>query len=156
MENEEKTEIVSLWVDKKTKLNLEAAKDNKSLQEEIAKRFVKTELDWMEGEMKFIDEATIIYKSKLIAIRENFGKAQDLYVEEIAKIYTKANNTFKKLDKISEGVSLNIESAFAKIEALNKKIEYINPSNLERLLNTIDRYNSMTGKEKELIKLLIK
>jgi len=155
MENN-RTELISLWVTKEVAKEIKFAESNKTLQDEIIKRFVKSEVKWMEGEMKQIDEEAIKYKAKLITIKDTFAKVQDEYIDEIEQIYSNAEKTFKNLDNLQDDLSKKVEKAFNSIKTLSEKISYIHTNNLEKLLNLVDRYNSMSSKEKELVKLLLK
>ena len=153
---EEKTEVITLWVTPEVKKEFGIAKDNKILQEEIIRRFVKTEVVWMESELKEIDEATIKYKAKLITIKDNFGLAQDSYIKEIENIYGIASKTFSKFSDITKKLDNNIDHVYEKLGQISTKMNYINTDPLEKLLNLVDRYNNMGNKERELIKLLLK
>ena len=155
MENN-RTELISLWLTKEVAKEIKFAESNKTLQDEIIKRFVKSEVKWMEGEMKQIDEEAIKYKAKLITIKDTFAKVQDEYIDEIEQIYSNAEKTFKNLDNLQDDLSKKVEKAFNSIKTLSEKISYIHTNNLEKLLNLVDRYNSMSSKEKELVKLLLK
>jgi iron uptake system EfeUOB component EfeO/EfeM len=59
--------------------------------------------------LKQIDESTVKYSAKLIGIKDAFSKCQDAYVGEIEAIYKQANDTFRKLDTVSESTRKNIE-----------------------------------------------
>ena len=155
MSENTKTECVTLWVTPTVAAELKIAKDNDSLRDEIIKRFVRQEVSWMESEMRDVDDATIRYRAKLLAIRDEFQKGQDSYCEEIEAIYKKASDTFSRLDSVSKPLSEKAKTALEDIKKVSSAIDYINVDRLEKLLNLVDRYNSMSDDEKALIQSLI-
>jgi hypothetical protein len=158
---DERTEYITFHVTKEVKKDLELAKDNESLRDSIIKKFITSETSWLKEEMQGIDEATIKYRAKLLTIKDNFAESQDLYIEQIEDIYNNANNTFDKIGKRVDTVNKMIENATDKITSLNNRIknvqlDYFNTSGLEKLLDVVERFNSMGEKEKDLINTLLK
>lgn len=154
-EKQERTEWISMNVSKAIKNEFEMAKDNKSLQDEIIRRFLKSETEWLENELKDIDEVTIRYRARLIGIKDAFSKAQDSYVKEIEDIYNKSAETFSKAQGVSKLLEVETQKTVDIIKSLAKSIEYIDVRPLERMISVVEKFNSMTIEEKELINLLI-
>ena len=154
-QKEERSEYVSIYVTKSVKTEFESAKDNQALKETIIKNYLQSERNWLEDELKQIDEATIKYSAKLIGIKEAFGKTQDAYVEEVEAIYKKANETFKKLDSVSVNVSRNIESVKTQLSGVLTQINTIDFYKIEKLTSLVDKVNGMSDKELELLKKLL-
>ena len=164
MENkkEKRTEYVGLYLTPTMAKQLKEADDNETLKDKIIKDFVTNETNWLKDEVQNMDEITTIYRAKLLTIKDNFSKAQDIYVEEIEKLLNVSyeslsplGDKFVSLQKDVEHVKANIESASKLIDDLSKKVGYIDYSRLERLLDAVDRFNSMGEYEKELIKLIL-
>lgn len=108
MENikEEKSEYVGLYVTPTVAKELKLAGDNEKLKQEVLKRFVTNETDWLKEEIKSIYETVLIYSAKLITLRDKFQEVQNVYVEEIEKIcdsqykaFEPVSSNFKKLKK---------------------------------------------------------
>ena len=154
--NDKRTESVFIRVTPEVKREFDLAKTNESLQEDIIRRHIKSETSWLEDEMKEIDEAVIKYKAKLITIRDNFAKAQDSYIVEIEKIYTMTNEKTNKIESKIKSINEKIEGSKSLVLSLKDQIGYINTSQLERLLDAVDRYNGFNESQKELVKMLIK
>jgi hypothetical protein len=155
MESTEKNEYVSIWVDKETKRNFEAMNGNKALQETLIKEFLLSEKGYMKEEMKAIDEMTIEYAAKLIKIKENFKVKHMTYVDEVNEIYTIADKKLKDIQQPVERLSKEVENSYQKVKSLFDKIQTLNIYPFEQMLNLIDRYNSMTDKDKEIFKIIL-
>lgn len=152
---EDRSEYVSIYVTPTLKKEFELAKDNQSLKESIIKNYLSSERNWLEDELKQVDESTIKYSAKLIGIKEKFQLAQNAYVEEIESIYKTANNTFKKLDTISSDLEKKLANAYSDTNQLISKINSMDFSKIERLLDLTNRVSNMSTSEKELLKKLL-
>ena len=152
---EERNEYVEIYVTPTVKRELEAAKDNQALKELILKQYLTSEKDWLEEELKQIDESTVKYSAKLIGIKDAFSKCQDAYVEEIESIYKKANDTFIKLDTISVDTKKSIEHTKDSLKDMLKSISEIDFYKIDKLLEIINKVNLMSSDELELMKKLL-
>lgn len=152
---EERSEYVAVYVTPTLKKEFELAKDNKALQETILKGYLSTEKDWLNDELRQIDESTVKYSAKLIGIKDAFAKCQDAYVLEIEDIYKKANSTFQKLDSISENTRKSIESTKTNLERMLSQINSIDFYKIEKMLSLVGKVNSMSESELELLKKLL-
>lgn len=158
MENkikEERNSYVSIYVTPTIKKEFEAAKDNETLKETIIKKFLTSEKNWLEQEIKEIDESTIKYSAKLIGIKEKFAEANESYVNEVEAIYDNAYKTFKKLDFLAVDASKNIECAKKNLALILKQINDIDFYKLEKLISTIERFNNMSSEDLELLRKLL-
>jgi methyl-accepting chemotaxis protein len=152
---EERSEYVSVYVTPTLKKEFELAKDNQTLKETILKQYLTNEKDWLKDELKEIDEATVKYSAKLIGIKESFGKCQDSYVEEIESIYNKANETFKKLNSVAEETRKSIDYTRNNLTSVLTQISNIDFHKIDRMLELINKVNSMSSTEIEMVKKLI-
>ena len=162
-EKEERSEYVGLYVTPTFAKELKLAGDNDKLKQDVLKRFITNETDWLKEEMKSIDEITLTYSAKLITLRDNFEKVQNGYVEEIEKMcdmqfkaFKPVEDNFKKLQQEAKIITLQAEETYKEISKIDKAIGYIDYSKLEKLLLLVEKYNTMSDKEKELIKMLLK
>ena len=160
--NSEKTELVSFWVSPELAKQLNEVKNSEKLKEKILKEYVTNETDWLKEEVQGIDEVVLLYKSKLITIRDNFEKVQEIYVDEIVKLIDKTSiafnpieEKFKKTFEGSQYLKNQLNDLSNDLNEISKKISYINTGTLERLLDCVERYNKMSEDEKELIKTII-
>lgn len=152
---EERSESVFIYVTPTVKRDFEAAKDNQALKQDIIKRFLTNEREWLNDELRQIDESTIKYAAKLVGIKEEFSKCQDAYVEEIEAICSKANETFKKLDSIAVNTRESIDRTMNNLRGIFTALDKIEFHKVERLLSLVDKINGMSPKELELIKNLL-
>ena len=155
MKTEERTEWVSMRVTPSIKKEFERLGDDDKMKEFIIKNLFETEKNWLESEMKEMDDATLKQSVKLLTIKENFSKAQDSYVQEIEKISSEADKTFKKLDSVAESLNNKMKIANESLSRIYGNIKSINLYDIERLIGLLDKYNSMSEKEKELMKILL-
>ena len=162
-EKEERSEYVGLYVTPTFAKELKLAGDNEKLKQDVLKRFITNETDWLKEEMKSIDEITLTYSAKLITLRDNFEKVQSVYVEEIEKMcdmqfkaFKPVEDNFKKLQQEAKIITLQAEETYKEISKIDKSIGYIDYSKLEKLLLLVEKYNTMSDTEKELIKMLLK
>lgn len=161
-EKEERSEYVGLYVTPTFAKELKLAGDNDKLKQDVLKRFITNETDWLKEEMKSIDEVTLTYSAKLITLRDNFEKVQSGYVEEIEKMcdmqfkaFKPVEDNFKKLQQEAKIITLQAEETYKEISKIDKAIGYIDYTKLEKLLLLVEKYNTMSDKEKELIKMLL-
>ena len=152
---EERSEYVGIYITPSIKREFELAKDNKSLQEDIIKRFLQSEREWLSDEIKQIDESTVKYSAKLIGIKENFEKAQNSYVEEIEKIWKVAECTFSKVDTISKNLQSELNASSNRIASLSKQVSAIDFHKLNQLMDTVTKFNNMASSELELLAKLL-
>ena len=155
MKTEERSEYVAIWVTPTLKKEFELAKDNQVLKETILKRYLTTETDWLNEELKEIEESTVKYSAKLIGIKDAFSKCQDAYVAEIEKIYKQANGTFSKLNTVTESTRKNIERTKNNLTEMLTQISRIDFHKIEKMLELINKVNSMSTSEMELMKKLL-
>lgn len=161
-EKEERSEYVGIYVTPTFAKELKLAGDNEKLKQDVLKRFITNETDWLKEEMKSIDETTLMYSAKLITLRDNFEKVQNAYVEEIKKLcdlqfkaFKPVEENFKRLQQESRAIQLQSNETYQEVQKINNAISYINYTKLERLLDLVEKYNSMSEIERELIKNLL-
>lgn len=153
-QREERTKWISLNVTESVFRELEVAKDNQTLRDDIIKRFVSSEASWLEDEMKLLDEQTVRYRSRLLGIRDAFAKAQDEYVSELEAIARKATETFDKVDGFTKTLHDHLDAAKRGVAGISDAVGRIDVSTLERLLAAVERFNAMKPDEKELVSML--
>lgn len=152
---EERSEYVSIYVTPTLKKEFDLAKDNQTMKETILKNYLSSEKDWLSEELKGIDETTVKYSAKLIGIKEAFSRCQDAYIEEVEVIYNKANETFKKLDSVSENTRKSIEQTKSNLSGMLTQISNIDFYKIEQTIRLIEKVNSMSDSEMELMKKLL-
>jgi len=155
IKKEERSESVFIYVTPTLKKEFEHAKDNQVLKETIIKQFLTNEKDWLNDELRQIDESVVKYSAKLIGIKDAFGKCQNAYIEEIETIYKKANDTFRKLDTVSESTRKNIEHTKNNLSGMLTQISNIDFYKIEKMLELINKVNSMSNSEIGLMKKLL-
>lgn len=161
-DGKEKT-YMSIWVTKDFKRQIEFMADNERAKETLIKEYLEKEAEFIKAEIKGIDDIVLLYRSKLVDIRDGFGKAQEVYNEELDALSAKTWDSLHEFDKKFKVLADGIESIKDKgrdlykiVDGYSKSINNINVGSLERLLDAVDRFNNMTDKEKELITLIIK
>ena len=159
---ESRSTYVGIYTTPELAKQLEDVKDNQYLQEKILKQFVESETNWLKEEIQNIDEITTIYRAKLVYIKDGFSKAKDIYVEEIEKLSDEISDAFEPLKKkfaILRGQFDSSRECFENLAGTIKRfganLGYIDIERIERLLDLVDRYNRMSDKEKEFLKLFI-
>lgn len=159
---EDRSEYIGLYVTKEMAKQLEESKDNKTLKDKILKDFVTNEITWLKEEVQNMDEITLIYRAKLLTIKDNFTKAQDIYVEEIEKLvnvsYEALNPLSNKISELKSEIELvkfQAEKTHEVLEKLKTGMALVDPTKLERLLEAIEKFNKLPKDEKELITSII-
>jgi len=158
----ERTEYVGLYMTPTMAKQIKEANDNEQLKDKLLKTFVTNETEWLKEEIHNMDEITVLYRAKLLTIKDKFSEAQGIYVEEIEKLLNKSDDAIKPLSqkftslkKEIESVKTEVESTYKAIESISSKIGYIDYTKIERLLDAVDRFNKMDESEKELIRLIL-
>lgn len=155
VEREERTEFVSVYVSKSVAKQFKAAENNRALEEQIIKDFFTRERDWLESEMKEVDEATIKYKAKLIAMKESFSKANSSYVDEIEKIYDEGHKTITKIDGEIKKTQESLRGLSEFAGRVVKQISGVETWKIKEMLDQVERFNNMSTKQKDLILTLM-
>jgi len=155
IKKEERSESVFIYVTPTLKKEFEHAKDNQVLKETIIKQFLTNEKDWLNDELRQIDESVVKYSAKLIGIKDAFGKCQNAYIEEIETIYKKANETFKKLDLVAENTNVKIERTRTNLYSMLESMSKIDFSRVERMLSLVEKLDSMSQSEMDLLRKLL-
>lgn len=110
MSDNKRTEYVGVYVTPEVKKEIEFNKDNPTIIENIIKRYLSSEKDFVEQELKDIDDVTVKYKARLIGIREAFQEANSSYVQEIEDIYKSGETTLNKLSSSIKSFKEEIQS----------------------------------------------
>jgi predicted phage tail protein len=152
---DERTESVFVYVTPQVKREFDMAKDNKTLQDNIIRNHFQSETDWLKQEMQEMDEVTLKYRAKLLNIKDNFAEAQEGYVEQIGEIINVASSTFSKLDAVGKNLHNKVEESSKLVKNLAEQIQYINVDRLDRLLDSVEKFERMTTEQKKLIEMLI-
>ena len=167
MENQEakketRSEYVGLYVTPTVAKQIKEVSDNNLLKDKIIKQFFTNETSWVKEQIQEMDEINVLYRAKLLTIKDSFQKVQDTYIQEIEKMCDVPHTELQRLQNevktiTNEMQSLKKESGslFDSIQQISQGIKYIDCSMIERLLNAVDRYNQMSEQEKELIKMLV-
>ena len=155
IKKEERSEYVAICVTPTLKKEFELAKDNQVLKETIVKQFLTNEKDWLNDELRQIDESVVKYSAKLIGIKDAFGKCQNAYVEEIETIYKKANETFKKLESVAENTNTKIERTKNNLYSMLDTMAKIDFTRVERMLSLVEKLDSMSQSEMDLLRKLL-
>lgn len=152
---EERSEYFAFYVTPTLKRELEQQKDNQALKETIIKNYLASERNWLENELKMIDETTIKYSAKLIGIKEAFAKQQDVYITECEAIADTAYQAFNKLDTITEATEQRIDQASGRLLSLHSQVSKLDFNKFERMLELVKKLSSMTEYEMELLKKIL-
>jgi len=155
MEELVEKQFVTLYLPEKLAKELNAYKDDFAIQETIIKGYIKREVDWLEQELKEIDDATIKYKAKLIGIKDAYGKAQDEYVEELEKLSILTQQKEKEINDRIEKIRDSVSGIKHQITGITKELESIPLWKLDDAINTLEKYEKLTDRQKNLIKNLL-
>lgn len=152
---EERSEGVYIYVTPSIKRDFELAKDNKELQETIIKSFLQSEKEWLNQELKCIDESTIKYSARLLGIKESFSKCQDAYITEIEALYKTAENTLSKLNSVVESTNISINRTQLNLAAVLNQAQKVDFYKIEKMLDLLNKVNSMGDSELALLKKML-
>lgn len=152
---EQRTEYISMYVTESTAKEFKVAQSNETLQEDIVRKFITNETDWLKSEMKDIDDTAIQYKAKLITIKDTFSEAQDAYIEEIESIYSKSSGVVSKINSLNKTLAATVTPVLSAVTEMNRWVNSINLQPMERLLSLMEKFNKFSDKDKEIIKTLM-
>ena len=151
----ERSELYTIWVTPEVKEELEENAENKKRQEEIIRTYISYEKDWLEGEIREVDNITLRYRAMLASIADAFKEEQQKHLDYCNQIVDDATKVFSKIDNITSDLESKMSKAVRNLKGLEDKIHDVNYYSLERLLNAVEKYNDMTDEEKELVGLLL-
>jgi len=165
MENqtqEQRTEYVGMYVTPTVAKQIKEVSDNEKLKDKIIQDFFTNETRWIKEQIQEMDDVNVLYRAKLLTIKDSFQKVQSTYIEEIENMCDVPHTELIGLQTKIQGIKKEMESVkneakylMETVSQISKSVTYIDCSQIERLLNAVDRYNAMGENEKELIKTLI-
>lgn len=155
-EKEERTEYVSMYVTPRTKSEFELANNNKTLQDDIIRRFIKGESLQIEDELRELDEADIKYRAKLLALKDRYSESVDLHLKKVNEIYEKGQKEMSKINKMVDLIDSKSQSAISDLKRLCSQFKHIPVNQINDLMDALDRFEKMSPKQKELIELMIR
>ena len=153
---EERTEYVTIKVTPTVKKEFQLMASNEEMQDAIIRRFAESEIKMIEEDMRQIDEYSIRYRARLLAIKDNYQGISDVHNKEIDDIYTTVHTKLKGFDKISEKLERDSEKTLHNFKKIAQSIEYVPVDRFERLLTCIEKFKQLSTEEQELIEKLIK
>lgn len=149
------TKYVHLQLPVAIAAEVELNKNNMLRQEEVIKNFFKGERDFIEDQLREMDELTVKYASKLIAVRDAFKDEAVKHEKIIEELYVTARDKFDSLDGIADAVRNKIGNSANSLTTLMDRVDKIDHTKLTRLIEAVERWERMGDSEKELIKLVI-
>lgn len=154
----DRTEYLGIYVTPEVKKELDAVRNNSELEEQIYRRFIESETQWLEEEIMSIDEIEVKYRAKLIGIKDSFAKVQDTYVEQIEKLISKTDKRNQDLDASLNQLNEKVQAVFDNANELSKRVDnlgYLNINRLESFMDVLDRFDKYSNEQKELMKMLL-
>lgn len=150
----EEKELV--WIDKELKPKWEVLQDilrlnGKGLDEVIES--LKKDDDTL---IECLEDNFISIKHHAIKVRDEYKKCVDEQIDKTYKLWEECDN------KIAESRTKikSIESSFSDvnrlIDSMHRKLNDLPLRELDRAMDTIERFNNMSQKDKESIELLLK
>ena len=142
-----------LWVPKKLKEDWEKAFS----EEEQIKIFYKAIEDKkfdIKNEIESLDEQVLIFKGIGLKYKNEFEKVYSEQAQQIEKIWMDFNcgdKIYKQAKKIKDDLAPISEC----ISSINSTLNNLSIYKIQDLINLIEKFNSMSDKDKELLKLLI-
>ena len=157
--DEERTEYVSLMVDKNTKSKIDNCKNDNQMMEKIIIDYVEKEKSALADSLRDFSESELLYKYELVKLKNSYEKAQEEYCEAVSNLYDKVGLKNRLLkDELNKPLEL-IKSISNTIRGLKEAVDNIpnmyQLQNLKDLINTIKEFNKLSSSEQNLIKLML-
>lgn len=154
-----RTESVWLNVTPEVKKEFDNCKDDKEMQEQIIRRYIDGEKEWLNQSLEELEQSELIYKCSLVKIKNSFQKANEEYSNNIVELYDLAFSKNRQLKAELEKPEKEINELKGKIDVIKGVLENLQISSvmqkLESLISLIERFNNLTSEDKNIIKLLI-
>lgn len=135
---------------------LEELKKIESLEEQeryFFKALEDRKID-INSEIECLEERLLMFKAFGVKYKNEFEKVYKEQQEQLEKFYeevTAPDHLYKKIKEISKEIG-NIEGL---IKGINNSIQYLEVGRLERAIDVVERFRSMSSEEQEIIEKII-
>lgn len=142
-----------LWVDKElvdSLKNLDTAQMEKEGMSQVLKNFQR-ELELWDG---VFNAATLDLRRKAENIKKSYKQLVDEEIEGLYIFWESQQNRKKDIEDKFRYFKDSIPSLSQLIDGLNRQINNLDVSKLERCMNILERFSKLSQEEKEALKVL--
>ena len=151
-----------IWVEKEYAerykvLDTERGKNEEriaALDEYIAKVKEQSKADF-KANLESLEEDVAIYTGLMLKVKQAFGKAKDEQLNASYELWEKFDKDIPSVNKKVGDIVATIEPLQKKLENLDNLLGKIRTYDMDRVIETINKLDSLYGTQKEMIAFLV-
>lgn len=152
---ENKTEIISLWVTPEDAKRIKDNQDNYTLQQTVINELFTKEKKWLETELVQMDDEVLKYRSSLLRIREEFGKAYQEHVKKQEDLWNDIHKSVPSFQSKVQSIVRELEPLSAEVSRIDKALEKVSTYRIKEMLEVVKLIESLDSNKLAMFNSLV-
>ena len=153
------SEVISMWVTPSVAEKVKEYEDNIKEREKIVLQYLNKGKKQLKFEINYIKQSLGFYKELTDNLKSCFEKVEKEFKESLQEIYATTEEDYVKMccrniDFINK-VENSVNKAKEKMKDLQTSVRDCNVYGADKLLEVVERFSSMSEKEKDLLSKLL-
>lgn len=149
-----RTESVFFYLTPEDKKKFDASKDNYDLQLSIINQYFESEKNWIKSEMQQIDDNLLQYRALMLKTREAVKEAHKEHYDKINDFWDDISKSIPSFRQKVENINKELKPIVSELQQIKTLINDTSTYSLERIMLLVDKFSSMTEKDKEFFMVL--
>jgi methyl-accepting chemotaxis protein len=128
--------------------------DEISIQNLISEFFDVSKAELKYG-LEHLDESVIEYKGLMLKAKKSFREAKEEQLKSSYELWEKFDEELPKIGNQVQQVVKKLNPLTQELQQINELVNSINTHRLDNILETVEKFNSMSTSAKKTIKFLI-
>ena len=148
-----------IWLDEEQAIRFEKCSSDEEkykVFEEYLTGVAEESKKEFKANLESLEEDVAIYTGLMIRVKQAFEKAKN---EQLALSYSVWENFDKEMPSIKDNVEKvvsTLDPLLIKLQNINEQLGKINTWNIERVIETINKFQDLSGKSKEMFEFIVK
>ena len=156
---EVRSEVISMWVTPSVAEKVKEYEDNIKEREKIVLQYLNKGKKQLKFEINYIKQSLGFYKELTDNLKSCFEKVEKEFKESLQEIYATTEEDYvemcrRNIDFINK-VESSVNKAKEKMKDLQTSVRDCNVYGADKLLEVVERFSSMSEKEKDLLSKLL-
>lgn len=156
---EVRSEVISMWVTPSVAEKVKEYEDNIKEREKIVLQYLNKGKKQLKFEINYIKQSLGFYKELTDNLKSCFEKVEKEFKESLQEIYATTEEDYvemcrRNIDFINK-VENSVNKAKEKMKDLQTSVRDCNVYGADKLLEVVERFSSMSEKEKDLLSKLL-
>jgi hypothetical protein len=148
-----------IWVNEEQAARFEKCQSDEEkykVFEEYLTKITEESKREFKANLENLEEDVAIYTGLMLKVKQAFGKAKD---EQLTASYAIWENFEKEMPSMKDNIGKLIgvlDPLEAKLKTINEQLGKINTWNIEKLAATLEKFEQLSGRNKEMFDFVIK